>query len=118
MQRGDVYWGNPTYPDGSGGKSQDHRCLLLRTPSGTDHIVPILTLHTVRQVPRSLNDCCHVLVHKQYSLKAPTYLDARMTMFAHLTSFRNLAFQLCDDDLEEVDFCLINALQLPGFESE
>lgn len=112
-KRGGVYWGNPTYPDGSGGKAKDHRCLVLRTPQRFESVVPILTLHSVIQPPRIINDCCHRLDQKQYRLKLPTYIDARMTMFAHLHSLGGHAFDLDDDDMDEIEFCLMNALELP-----
>lgn len=109
-RRGDVYWADPNFPTGA--SSTAHRCVLLRTPRLREVNVPILTLHRLSKKPGAINDCCMELESKSYrGIRESTVIDARMTMFVPVTMLRDYCFSLSDDDIAELEDCLLVALE-------
>jgi len=45
-------------------------------------------------------------------LKVPTVVDARMTMFIRRDMIGDFCFELTSDDMEEIEDCLLVALDL------
>lgn len=109
LRRGAVYWADPHFPTGA--SSKPHRCLLLRSPAARETNVPVLTLHTLARKPDAVNDCCTVLEPGAYrGIKAETVIDARMTMFVPVLMVRDYCFDLSEEDMAEIEDCLLVAL--------
>ena len=99
--RGLERWVDPRFPTGA--SATPHRCPLLRTPRARETDVPILTLHTLTTRHDAIN---------YRGLKVPTVVDARMTMFIRRDMIGDFCFELTSDDMEEIEDCLLVALDL------
>lgn len=70
-------------------------------------------MHRLSKKRGKVNDCCKVFSARSYrGLDEETIVDARMTMFIPLFMLESLAFPLTQDDLEEIEDCLLVALEL------